>query len=290
MNIEKLEQLIRQVEGPTLDFKREWYRIDDPNGKTKKRHRNELIKDILSLANGNTISVGESSYIVIGVDDEFNENGDRKLYDIDDALPTSQRILQIVNAACEPSIENICCDLIELNGKRIFAITIPPSPHLHETTRSLSTPHGQIYSKHLVFVRHNEGIQIASAKEREAIQKLKTLHFTEQKNAPPILFGAALGAILGGSMAGGLAKKTSSQKEDEISAALAGVIAGGTFGGLAGNAYKDLSSIKSEWPYRSNHWRFALVAIIVASIAVLNFLVKQFKRRRESSPHQNKTQ
>lgn len=36
MDAEKLKRLLYQDESATLDFKREWYKIDDSNGETKK--------------------------------------------------------------------------------------------------------------------------------------------------------------------------------------------------------------------------------------------------------------
>ena len=100
----QLSALLQQGEGPTLEFKREMYRLDDMNGETKKRQRDEFIKDVLSLANGNPVFAGETAYLFIGVDDSVNEDGSRNLYDVGTVGFNRKQFLDIVNAACSPSI------------------------------------------------------------------------------------------------------------------------------------------------------------------------------------------
>lgn len=278
MNTEKLEQLLHQKEGPTLDFKRGWYKIDDPKTEVKTRQRDELIKDILSLANGNAASAGEPTYLIVGADDELDENGYRSLYDVGNALPTAGQILQIVNAACDPPIENVWCESVELDGKRILVITVPPSPHLHETTRKLETPR-RTYTKHVVFVRHNESIAVASAKEREAIRALKKIRFAEMRNAPPILLGACVGAIIGAGMAGASVEEL--DDSEKINKRVAGGIVGGFVGGLLGNTYKDLRQIIFDWPHAPTRLRAMALAIFSASIAGSVAVAKVLKRGRD---------
>jgi hypothetical protein len=95
LNSEKLKQLLRQNEGATLEFKREWYRLDDADGEAKKRQKDELIKDVLSLVNGNASVAGEEAHLVIGADDELNADGIRELHDVSVPI-TADDILKIV--------------------------------------------------------------------------------------------------------------------------------------------------------------------------------------------------
>ena len=56
----------------------------------------------------------------------------------------SQQIIETVNRACYPPIADIVCEEIDLDGKFIVVITIPPSSVVHETTRKLKTVKGVI--------------------------------------------------------------------------------------------------------------------------------------------------
>jgi hypothetical protein len=264
MDAEKLKRLLNQAESATLDFKREWYRIDVPDGEAKKRQRAELIKDILALANGNAIVAGETAYLIIGADDQLDEENGRRLYSVSDPMPTAGQILQLVNAACDPPIEDLWCENVDIDGHQILVITIPPSPYLYETTRNLETP-SSTYTKHVVFIRHNEQVSVASAKERVAIRELKKKRHTEARNAPPVLFGAGVGALLVGPIAAQrFEKSTGKPKSRKIGWGL-GIVLGGGLGAIIGNTYKDLVEIKKDWPHMSSTQRALAVVTVVGA-------------------------
>ncbi len=266
MDAEKLKRLLYQDESATLDFKREWYRIDDPNGETKKRQRSELIKDILALANGNAVVAGETAYLIIGADDQLNEDRGRRLYSVSDPLPSAGQILQLVNAACDPPIEDLWCEAFDIDDHLLLVITIPPSPYLYETIRKLETP-SSTYTKHVVFVRHNEQIAVASAKERAAILELKKMRHTEARNAPPVLLAAGVGALLVGSMTAKQFEDNTGEPESRKRGWLVGGTVGAFVGGVIGGTYKNLVEIKIDWPHMSNTKRvFAVVTIVGAGL------------------------
>ncbi len=191
MDVTVLQHLLGQPESATLEFKQAMYRIDDPDGETKKRQRGELIKDILSLANGNASVAGQTSYLVIGAQDQLKEDGTRQLYDIKAKLPSEQRLLSLVNKACLPSLEDIKCEEIFLGGNRLIVITIFPSPHLHETISRLDA--SQTYTEHVVLMRHVDSVNVASARERDAILRMKQFHFEQSLRVPPRLLGTICG-------------------------------------------------------------------------------------------------
>ena len=174
MDIDKLRQLLREPEPEDLklDFKRKLYSIYNNDKKIRDEQWDELIKDILALANGNVGTAGQSGYLIFGVADELNEQGFRDLYDVGEINLSSAQILQKVNSICNPSLPNLYIKTFIIEGKRILAIIIPPTPHLHETTRRLKTPK-TIYQENTVFIRRNEGIGLASTVERQAIQAEK---------------------------------------------------------------------------------------------------------------------
>lgn len=169
MDIEQLYYLIRQPEGLKLDFKSNFYEINAADPQARERQWGELIKDIIALANGNVNIAGERGYIIFGVGDKVNPDGSRQLHDVGNIQITRQQILAKVNSICNPPLADLYCDLLLVQGQRIFIITIPPSPHLHETTKRLQTSRGQSFPEHTVFIRRGEGTHTASMPEIQAI-------------------------------------------------------------------------------------------------------------------------
>jgi hypothetical protein len=271
MDSREIQQLLSQPENTTLEFKRKLYSIDDRDLVIREKQRAELIKDVLSLANGNAASVGEQAYLIIGVEDKLPANGQRKLHDIDPTGWTTQQVLHIVNSACAPPLQDIICEPIELDGNWLLVITIWPTPHLHETTRELITAKST-YSKYTVFSRHNENIAIASAKEREAILKLKQFYFADTRKAPPSRFGAVVGALVGGFIAViPPDKKTKPKKEISVGRAIGGSILGAPLGALIGWLFTGFADLKYEWNFASKRGR------VVGTVALIGYMVMMWQ-------------
>jgi len=100
-------ELLNTKENPKLDFKRQWYK--EPDVKT------ELIKDIIALANGNIHTIGQNSFLIIGVKENVNGN---EFYDVRDdenldvLLDKSlddikKQLLQNLQKYAEPAIQDI---------------------------------------------------------------------------------------------------------------------------------------------------------------------------------------
>ena len=285
MDSQALQRLVAQEEGATLEFKREWYRIDDPNQETKARHKGEIIKDVLSLANGNASVTGETAYLIIGVDDKLDEAGSREIFGIGEQSLAIERIQQLVNSACDPPLENLVGETIEINGKKIFVITIPPSPHLHETTRKLDTCSEHAFTKYVVFARHNSNVEIASAKDRAAIERIKEIRFNETRKAPPGRFGVLIGAIVCGWTAAILTKERTGSRDAAIGAGIGGVLVGGILGGSMGKIYTYLVELKSEWYRLSIPVRIASIAVPPSMAIVIGKIVSRASRKTSKPDH-----
>jgi len=192
---EELWQIISQPEGLKLDFKRE-YKLDSipPAGTDKQKWSqlvdgqwDELIKDIIALTNGNVGTADQSGKLIIGVGDQLLPDGTRHLYDTSDLHLTAQQILARVNSACDPPIPDIRCEQVMLKRKNIWVIEIPPSPHIHETSRALiirkgkfdeagqlrSVEPGRTYTARTAFIRRGENIFPATREERRKLEEEK---------------------------------------------------------------------------------------------------------------------
>lgn len=108
MNKKRLLSLIRQREGPKLDFK---LKLDISSEGAKK----ELAKDVCAIAN----SKGGRGYLIIGIEDRSKRIvGINKFMELDE-----EKIQQVVSSRCEPPIP-ITVEVINLDDKEIGIITI----------------------------------------------------------------------------------------------------------------------------------------------------------------------
>lgn len=195
MTDKELAALLSQPEGPKLDFKQE-LTIYHSDKDVRNWSRDELIKDILALANGNALVAGQPGYLIFGIADKPQPDGTPQILGVTGKIPTRTDILDILNPACMPHIEDIDVQLYEVNKRQILVIMIPPTPHLHETTRELTTKPNKTYSDYVLFMRHNEQVRIASAQEREAIGMAKRQYFKRQRTVKPIPFAIVFGALM----------------------------------------------------------------------------------------------
>ncbi len=189
--------LLAQPEGSGLDFKKS-LDIYHKNDEVKKRARDEFIRDVLAMANGNVLTAGQPGYLIFGVDDELKADSPRKLYGITGNIPTSTKILDIINPACSPRLEDIEVQTCDIDGYQLLILIIPPSPHLHEITRELITKDGKVYSIYTAFMRQNEQIRPASIQECNAISKAKQRFFSQENTIRALYLSSFVGAVMFG--------------------------------------------------------------------------------------------
>jgi len=246
----KLKELLLQNENPIVEFKCEIHRIDDANQHIKQQATDELIKDIIALVNGNAIFAGETAYLVYGADNKKGNNGKRETFDVGYHKLTASRILDIVNTACEPKIEDISCDEIVLDGKRVLLVTIPPTPYVHETTKSIRPKPDKFFSERIAFIRREQSVGVASQRERETISQVKRFRYGEKRNPPGVSFGILSGGFIGGVMGYAAMKnrhKFPEKPEVSLATGLAGAVFGAIMGGTSAQIYKQVYELRSGW-------------------------------------------
>jgi len=150
MDKNKLKLLISQNENAKLEFKEQWYH---------KSQKNEMIKDIIALANGNPQTVGEEGYLIIGVEDKTKSikgvNLSKSIVELE------QEVLQNINNYATPPITDISFDdSFNINGKKILVITISTHNYLICLSKDLQTKRTE--RRNSAFYREGEMISIAS--------------------------------------------------------------------------------------------------------------------------------
>ncbi|MCX7749412.1 MAG: putative DNA binding domain-containing protein [Clostridia bacterium] len=108
----KLKRLLRQEEGPKLDFKAAL------NLGTESEKK-ELTKDVIAIAN----SRGGRGYIVFGVEDKT-----KRILGIDIKEFKEEQIQQVIYNRCDPPVP-ISIDYVRLEGKMIAVLTVYRSCH-----------------------------------------------------------------------------------------------------------------------------------------------------------------
>ncbi|MFM2431398.1 MAG: hypothetical protein RLZZ511_2611 [Cyanobacteriota bacterium] len=186
MDANKLRELVHTChESSKLDFKLKMHEIklvrpteqSDIREWTNNKEMQwaELVKDLVSLVNGNVGTWDKTGYLIVGAGDEIRPDGTRHLQDVvSDELPTRREILDKFNSYCNPYLPGIECSEQELDGRKLFVVEIPPSPYLHRLRRDLKTPR-KSFSPHVVLIRRTDGEEIyeASPEEQEIIREEK---------------------------------------------------------------------------------------------------------------------
>jgi hypothetical protein len=271
MDENDLRRLLRlRDESDWLEFKLV-YRIFGADGKINEKYRDELVKDILGLANGNSSIIRKTKYLIVGADDKnFDANGLRVLKDVDYQVPSKSEITKWVNSACAPSVVGIDVEIIRINGKNIFVVAIPPTFNLHETIRELNAK-GK-FSKHTVFMRQDEHTMSASVKDGMTIQQLKNLHRDEISNPPGII----LGMVIGGFIAiiffdAGYKSPTMFEPSTLPFVRTLIMIVGLILGAEIGWSFRVWNTVRYDWRYlsRVEKIKLGLVILFMLSIFVL---------------------
>lgn len=257
--------LARKTETDWLEFKGRW-NLYDTNVNIVTVERDELIKDILGLANGNSSNVRKTKYLIVGADNaQFDDQtGMRVLYNVDYQVPTQSQIVQWVNSACIPSVVGLEFDPVEIDGKTLYVLTVPPTFELHETKRDLNAK-GR-FNQHAVFMRQDEHTVLASVRDGVTLQQLKSLYRREVINPSSVVLGAIIGALMA------LLFWQAGLKSQEIPTGLTGLvirililILGVFFGAQAGWIFQQLNSLRYDWRHLSLLQKI-LAAILYATI------------------------
>ena len=158
MNID-IAELINREESPKLDFKQEWYKESDL--------KTELLKDVIALTNGNIHTIGEPSYLLIGVKENSNGN-ELHHVELDKSLDViKKQLIQNLQNIATPSIQDVEMRFFEVDSKNILLITIPFHPYLVILKEKLRQ-----FPKDTLLYRAGEGTVSADYATRKAFEKV----------------------------------------------------------------------------------------------------------------------
>lgn len=163
MNSKQLTLLLARYEGPKLEFKLQ-YSLD---GQGSDREKDEVAKDILSLAN----SLGhEPAFIVIGAGDSVDAFGKRAARCVRGRGYSEQRFLKLFNERCSPPLGDLKYTEIDIEDVVYGVLEIPSSKNKpHKCVRDLVTPK-RTWPQNSILVRRGDQIGLASLEEVNLLQ------------------------------------------------------------------------------------------------------------------------
>jgi hypothetical protein len=224
--------------------------------------REQLIRDVLSLANGSLDTIGEPGYLVIGAGEQLNEWGSRELFDVRGQTLDADEIAEQVRPACDPSLAGVRSDLRKVRGAWIQVITIPPCDALYRTTQGLRIDSG--YAAGKVLIRPDGPVLAASRDEVAALDA--ALEKRRRRPRRPVVFamlaGGALGLMLGLARVGGIAPVGV-----QTLVLLLGLALGVLAGYVLGTGYVRLFESRLSWD-RIRRLRLAFGPLIVVILAL----------------------
>lgn len=283
---EKVERLLQEQESVSLEFKQMMYQIYCGKEQGEAIHKGELIKDVLSLANRNVAYIGKTSYLIIGASNDQDENGHREIFNITDRVPSKKDLIQLVNAYCEPPVENLESDTVVIEEKQLWVVAIPPTAHLHETTKGIMTEKNQDstseiselidkkterpwYSARTAFIRQGEHVRVATMRERVAIEKAKVAYINQRRGLKPTLLGIILGTMIGSPLAVSVAKLTGLNPTIMF---VFGMVFFGFFGGMIGNFIDDIVQTSMSFGEFSITKKILWILVLIFTLVVFVIL------------------
>lgn len=167
--------LLTKEESPTLEFKRQWYWDNSTPAAEMPRKWGELIKDIISLANGYINNTGETRYLIFGFCEKEQKTFDIKLSEIRQLrdIPSFRKdLIERLEKLTKPSLLNINIKTHSINSETLLIFEIPCPTHLTELKKELQTK-----TRHLdegaILVRKGQKTDEIRTATPEEIENLK---------------------------------------------------------------------------------------------------------------------
>jgi len=188
MTIEELNILITQWENAKVDFKREWYWNDNMPNNIKEINKNELVKDLMALTNGDVYSTDKTAYLIIGIDDDTKEPYDFNKSTIFPLDKLKQQILTLLNNYAQPEFLALDIEFVD----DVLVISIPPRGSLISLSKDLKLKNNNTDKKGTTYYRIGEDIRVASS---EVIGEFENILGEEKKNVSITIHGNVKGVV-----------------------------------------------------------------------------------------------
>jgi len=188
MTREELTNLIEQWENAKVDFKREWYWNNNMPNNIKEVQKNELVKDLIALTNGDVYSTDKTAYLIIGIDDETREPYD---FDKSVVLPLDklkQQLLTLLNNYAQPEFLALDIEFVD----EALVISIPPRGSLISLSKDLKLKNNNTDKKGTTYYRVGEDIRVASS---EVVGEFESAFGSDKQTVSITIHGDVKGVV-----------------------------------------------------------------------------------------------
>ncbi len=188
MTSQELKEIIAQGETAKVDFKRQWYWNDNMPNHIKETHKNELVKDLIALSNGDVYSTDKTAYLIIGIDDNTKE-----IYNFDKStiLPLDklkQQLLTLLNNYAQPEFLALDIELVD----DVLVISIPPRGSLISLSKDLKLKNNNTDRKGTTYYRVGEDIRVASS---EVVGEFEKAFGSDKQSVSITIHGDVKGVV-----------------------------------------------------------------------------------------------
>lgn len=183
---ESIENLLEKEESPILEFKRDWYWDSSTPSSEMSDRWGELIKDIISLANGYMSYVGDHRYLIIGFSGSESRIYDVHVQDIkqlQNIKNLKKTIIEKLANYTRPSLMDINIELVDIDNHKILVFEIPSPTFLIELKSQLKTKTRHL-DEGIVLVRKGQKMDQIGASTPDEI-KMLTDEFQRYRESIP---------------------------------------------------------------------------------------------------------
>lgn len=168
--------LLKNEESPTVEFKRQWYWDDSTPNEEMSDKWGELLKDLISLANGYINKVGEYRYLIFGFSEEEKKTYDvnvDKIKQLKNLTSFKKTLLQKLERCTKPTLLDFNIYCVAEGSNTLLVFEIPSPINLIELRRDLKTK-----TRHLdegaVLVRKGQKTDEVRTATPDEIESLKS--------------------------------------------------------------------------------------------------------------------
>jgi hypothetical protein len=181
---EDISLLLKKEESPTLEFKRQWYWNDSTPSEDMADKWGELLKDLISLANGYINKVGEYRYLIFGFSEEEKKTYRLELDEVKQLKNLKnfkKSLLQKMERYTRPAFLDINIKTVSIDSNVLLVFEIPSPINLIELKSELKTK-----TRHLdegaVLVRKGQKTDEIRTATPDEIENLKS-EFTKYRES-----------------------------------------------------------------------------------------------------------
>jgi len=170
INKEEIEQLLAKDESPVLEFKRQWYWLDDGAAGDRSKLWGEFYKDVISLCNGYLDFVGPDRYLIYG----FCEK-ERCIYPVDrskigplqDIRELRRKTIERLEELLDHPLLELDVEIVTLDAGDVLVLRIPCPKRITELKALLATKTRTLDPGAILVRKGQESDSIRTATPRE---------------------------------------------------------------------------------------------------------------------------